>query len=241
MNKTDVQIKSTLQNHKIVCGRAHKDRLVDRQYLFTDEQIQFIRENYKDRSAAEMTVLFNSTFDTDMTLQQIKTAVHNRRINSGRTGHFEKGHKPWNTDTKGVCQPNSGSFKNGSVPANIKPLGHERVCSKDGFVLIKVAEKNPYTGASTRYKHKHVHMWEQEHGPVPDGFAVMFIDSDKLNIEPGNLMLVSRAELFRLNKHGYKNAPAELKPSILALVKVEVKMFKKINERRWGNENGNPQ
>lgn len=74
---------------------------------------------------------------------------------------------------------------------------------------------------------KHVHVWEQTHGPVPDGMVVVFRDGDKLNINPQNLMIVSRAELLRLNKRGYKNAPADLKPSILALAKLEVKTFSK--------------
>ena len=58
----------------------------------------------------------------------------------------------------------------------------------------------------------------------------MFKDGDLLNIEPENLMLVSRAELLVLNQNGYKDAPAELKPSILALAKLEVKIFKEIKK-----------
>ena len=60
-------------------------------------------------------------------------------------------------------------------------------------------------------------------GPVPEGMVVAFRDSDKLNIEPENLMLISRAELLRLSQHGYKDAPDKLKLSILALTKLEVK------------------
>jgi len=53
------------------------------------------------------------------------------------------------------------------VPPNRKPLGAEHICSKDGFILMKVPERDPHTGFPTRYKHKHVHIWEQAHGPVP--------------------------------------------------------------------------
>ena len=165
-----------------------------------------------------------------MTCEQIRTAVHNRGIISGLTGWFEKGHKSWNKGTKGLTSANKTSFKKGSVPPNRKPVGSERICSKDGYVLIKIKEQNPYTGFPTRYKHKQVHIWEQENGPVLDGFVVGFRDGDKENIEPENLMLLSRAELLRLNQHGYKNAPDELKPSILALTKLEVKTFSKISK-----------
>lgn len=62
-------------------------------------------------------------------------------------------------------------------------------------------------------------------GPVPKGMVVVLRDGDKLNIEPENLMLISRAELLRLNQCGYKDTPAELKPSVLAMARLEVKTF----------------
>ena len=229
MSKTEMQIKSTLKNHKIKCGRKPKDRLKPRFLLYTEDQAQFIRDNYTGRSIKEMTLIFNERFGTDKTWQQIKTFVHNRGITSGRTGRFHRGHKPWNAGTRGqgLTGPNPGSFKEGNVPPNRKPLGSERICSKDGFISIKIAERDPYTGFPTRYKHKHAHIWEQANGPVPKGKVVAFIDSDKTNCEPENLMLISRAELLKLNRHGYKDAPDKLKPSILALAKLQVKTYAK--------------
>lgn len=126
-------------------------------------------------------------------------------------------------------KPNSGNFQKGHVPANRKPIGSERI-SRDGFIEIKVAEKNPYTGFPTRYKHKHVHVWEQRNGPVPDGMVVAFKDSDPTNCNINNLMLLSRAELLKLNQHGYKKMPVELKPSILAVSKLQVKAMAKERE-----------
>lgn len=225
LKKTEAGIKSAIENHKIRCGRKPKDRLITKFRLFTAEQIQLIRTSYQDKSISEMRDLFNATFETDMTWQQIKTFVSNRGITSGRSGQFGKGHKSWNKGTKGLTGPNKTSFKKGSIPKNRKGVGTERICSKDGYVLVKVPERDPHTGFQTRWKHKHVYMWEQEHGPVPEGMVVVFRDGDKLNIETDNLMLISRAELLQLNRHGYKDAPAELKPSVLALARVEVKTF----------------
>jgi HNH endonuclease len=227
-DRTEVAIKSALGNHRITCGRAHKDRLKSRQRKFSEEQEQFIRDNYPGRSLVELAAMFKGRFENIKTNGQIKSFVDNHGINSGRTGCFEKGQKPWNTGTKGLTGANTGSFKKGHPPANRKPIGSERICSKDGFILIKIAERNPYTGFSTRWKHKHVHVWEQENGPVPKGMVVAFRDGDKLNTEPENLMLLSHAELLRLNQHGYKDVPDELKPSVLALVKLETKTFARI-------------
>ncbi len=228
-SKIELQIKSTLKNHSIRCGRKPGDRLIVRRRLYTEEQVQFIRENYTGRSVAEMTKLFNKHFKTTRTRQQTKTLIAKRGggITSGRTGYFHAGHRPWNYGTKGqgLTGANSKSFKKGNVPPNRKPLWSERVCPKDGFILMKVPERNPYTGAPTRYKQKQVYIWEQEHGPVPKGMVVAFIDGDKSNCEPENLMLISRAELLALNQHGYKDMPDELKPHVLALSKLQVKTW----------------
>jgi len=228
-SKTELQIKATLNRHKIRCGRKPKDRLASRLRIYTEEQAQFIRVNYTGRSVKGLTLLFNERFGIDKTWQQIKTFIANQGITSGRTGRFHKGHKPWNTGTKGqgLTCANSGSFKKGNVPPNRKPLGSERICFKDGFILIKVAERDPYTGFPTRYKHKHVHIWEQVNGPVPEGMVVAFIDCEKTNCEIENLMLISRAELLNLNRAGYKDMPDSLKPSVLALSKLQVKTFAK--------------
>ena len=227
-DRTETQIKSALSSYKIRCGRAHKDRLINRLRLFTPEQIKFLKKEYTGRSVSELRTVFNETFGTNLSRQQIRSAVHNRGIVSGRTGHFPKGHKPWNCGTKGqgLTGANRGSFKKGNVPPNRKPLGSERICPKDGYIYIKVAERDPYTGFPTRYKQKHVHTWEQKNGPVPDGYAVIFKDGNKLNCDdPDNLVLVSRAELLMLNQIGHKDAPDEIKSSILALAKLRVRIF----------------
>jgi len=194
---------------------------------YTAKQIEFLRIGYRRMKIHDLTCAFNAQFGTDKPATSIKAALGNRGIISGRTGYFEKGSQPWNAGTKGLglTDANKGSFKNGHVPQNRRPLGSERICCKDGFVLIKIAERDPHTGFAARYKHKHVYIWEREHGPVPAGMVVAFRDSDKLNIEPENLMLISRAELLRLNQRGYKDTPGKLKPSILALSKLEVKTF----------------
>jgi hypothetical protein len=225
-SKTEGQIKSTLQNHGIRCGRPCKDRLVTRYRIFNKEHEQFIRDNCTGIDNAEMAALFNKHYKTHITRQQIKTVKDNRRISSGLTGYFPKGHKSWNKGTKGLCKPNSGSFKKGHVPPNRKPVGSERY-NKGYGINIKVAERDPYRGYPTRYKLKHVHVWEKKNGPVPKGKVVAFINGDNRICDPENLMLISRAELLTLNQHGYKDTPAELKPSILALSKLQAKTWAK--------------
>lgn len=136
------------------------------------EQLAFLRAGYLQMSLQDLTPAFNGAFALEVTAAQIRGALRNHRITSGRTGRFGKGSVSWNLGVKGCMVKNRTSFQKGSTPPNRKPVGSERICSKQGFVLIKVAEPDPYTGFPTRYRHKHVHVWEQLHGPVPRGHVL---------------------------------------------------------------------
>lgn len=233
LNKTPGQIKSTLANHKMTSGRSTGSR---QKRLLTQEQEYFLKAAYKNLSRAASTALLNETYKTNFTLQQITAYVKNNGIKSGRTGGFEKGHAPWNAGTKGVVKPNSGNFKKGQVPKNQKPVGHERVCKKDGYVLIKTDQINPYTGFRGWYRHKHLVMWEQVNGPVPDGFVVSFIDGNKANIDLLNLELIDRNHLCRMNKQRVYDLPNELIPTMKNVVRLKVQMHERSTHQAPGSE-----
>jgi hypothetical protein len=129
---------------------------------------------------------------------------------------------PWNDGTKGtgICKPNSGCFNNGHVPANVKPVGHERVCSKDGYIIIKTAETNPNTGFFGWYRAKHVVNWEAHNGPVPEGKILRFIDGDPKNWAIENMELITRAEHARLNQLRLNQQPEELRETVRVLAKL---------------------
>lgn len=220
-DRTEVAIKSKLIKSGISCGREPKDRLVNRIRLFTETQKLFIRENYKGRSIADMTRLFNDYFKTNITEKQITAFVQNNGITSGRTGRFKKGQLPWNNGTKGLTGANKTSFRKGCIPPKIKPLGAERD-GKDGYRLIKVLDKNGKQ--RRRFKPKHVHIWEQVHGPVPEGYVIAFKDSNIRNFDINNLVMVSRTQLLRLNQRHYKNASMKVRDSLLMLTRLEDKI-----------------
>lgn len=222
MEKSETTIKSTLSNHGFTCGRKGGHEVGERR-AYSQRQIDFLKNNYPNMNSRRLTKAFNEEFNESKNVDQIKSTLFRYKIQSGRTGCFEKGFKPWNTGVKGSIKPNSGSFKKEHVPANTKPMYHERICSKDGFIIMKVPERNPYTGAFGRYKNKHVWIWEQAHGPVPEGHVVRFLDGDKMNCVLENLGLFTKAENLQITRLGFNNAPAEVKPTIIAMAKLDSK------------------
>ncbi|MHC9236415.1 HNH endonuclease signature motif containing protein [Pseudooceanicola sp. 502str34] len=144
---------------------------------------------------------------------------------TGRTGHFAKGGEPHNKG-KPFNPPGSekGRFKKGNTPHTYKGAGHERIDSKDGYVILILDEPNPWTGGTTRPVHKHRYLWEKANGPVPDGHRLKSLDGDKTNCDPSNWEAIPMALAPRLNGRfgrGYDDAPAELKPTIMATAKLE--------------------
>ena len=189
---------------------------------YTAEQIEWLRENYLLMMVVELTTAFNQHYGQHRAVNAIKSTLTRYGFKSGRNSRYVKGGTSWNKGKKGIWLPNSGNYQKGNLPHNHTALWSERI-SKDGYIEMSVPEPNPYTGFPTRYKHKHVWLWEQANGKKPKGTAVIFADGNNRNFDQDNLLLVTRAELLAMNQHNYKDQPAELKPSILALAKLEAK------------------
>lgn len=197
---------------------------------YSPEQLAFLKRQYQVHDTNALTDLFNETYGTDKQVSHIRACLKNHKITCGRTGRFEKGQAVWNKGMTGRpvhANSKATQFKKGCKPANQKPLGHERICSKDDCVLVKVAEKNPYTNAPTRYRYKHQVLWEQHNGPIPHGHVVIFKDGNKRNFALDNLELVNRKVLLRMNKHHYRDQDQDVKPALLSLSKLEVAIFDK--------------
>lgn len=164
----------------------------------------------------------------DVTFINLNSLCKRKGWLTGRTGCYEPGRTPENKGKKMPFNANSAKtqFKTGQLPHNTKHLGHERV-SKDGYVEISINEINPHTGYERHYVHKHRHLWELANGPVPDGMCLKCLDSNKANTDPSNWEAIPRAMLPRLNgRHSlaYDDAVPELKPTIIAIAKLEQKM-----------------
>lgn len=193
------------------------------QTKFSRAELAFIKRR-RATPRPQLHVEFVERFGRQMTFGAFRTFCKRFRVLTGRTGGFAKGHVPWTAGKKLPFSANSAAtqFKKGQLPHNAKPVGHETVRT-DGYVDIKVNETNPYTGAERRFVRKHRLLWEQAHGPVPEGM-VLKCKGNKRNSDPSNWELVPIGVLPRLNGksgRGYDEAPDDLKPTIMAVAKLE--------------------
>ena len=173
----------------------------------------------------------------DVTLGAFKSYCKREGLTTGRTGCFAPGQvpmnkgKPMSAGVRAKCA--ATMFGKGNLPHNTQGPGHERICSKDGYVILIVAETNPWSGAATRPVHKHRWLWEQANGPVPEGQVLKCLDGDKLNCDPANWRPIPQAMLPALNgrhRTKYDSAEPEVKPMIMAIAKLQ----HAVRERRRG-------
>lgn len=176
----------------------------------------------------------------DVSAPNLHALRKRRGWKTGRDGRFLPGQVSHNKGK--TCAPGTGGrhpnaqrtqFKSGGLPHNTKGAGHERIDTKNGYAILIVDERNPWTGGVTRPVFKHRWLWEQKHVPIPKGMALKCLDGDKLNTDPSNWELIPRAMLPGLSGRFGRNfdqAPAELKPTIMAVARLE----HQVREKRKG-------
>jgi hypothetical protein len=193
-------------------------------HRYTQEQIQFIREQAKGKQVDEIHQLFIEEFKVNVTIKSIKGIMYRHGIKNGMQGfstRFNKGQSPWNKGIKGV---NFGGeetqFKKGNLPPSYLPVGSESV--HEDYVWVKVSDPN-------KWVKKHKYIWEQAHGPIPEGYVIRFADGNKMNVSLDNLFITPRRVCTSVVKRGIESDDPEINISThnLAELDLVIKDFKK--------------
>lgn len=157
----------------------------------------------------------------------------------GGATRFRKGQVPPN---KGLRRPGwapgrmaQTQFKKGELSGRarelLKPVGTLRV-SKDGYLEQKVNDDMPL---QRRWRAVHLVRWEEVHGPIPSGHALVFKPGRKTT-DPGQITadsveLVTRAELMRRNSY-HTRYPKD----VAQLIQLKGALNRKINRRNRERE-----
>ena len=180
-------------------------------HKYTKEEHEFLHSFIPGHTYREIVEAYNARFDDIITASRLKSYIGNHKLNTGKTGCFEKGHIPHN---KGKEFPRVGrmaetQYKKGNLPHNTKPIGYERI-SKDGYVEVKIAMRPSDAPDGHNFVGKHRLVWEAVNGPIPKGHKLIFLDGDKQNFTLENLALVTNAEHLELTRSGLRTENIEL-------------------------------
>ena len=204
-------------------------------HKYTREQVAFIYKNYLGVSSQELADIFNKKFKTDLHVRKIRAFKSNRKLKSGVSTRFHSEQIPFNKGKKYPGQINTGSFKKGQDAINKKPIGTERICSKDGYIVIKVQDEGRY---QDRWKLKHRVVWEEANGPIPPGYRVKFLNGDRTDCRLENLMLISFSAMARFNQNDMETGDVDLTKTNVLIAEVISKQHQKAgrkNDKRKNN------
>ena len=194
---------------------------------FPREVAEYIKKNYKGVGYKQQVVALKEKFGRDYTSQQIKSFYKNHNLDSGLTGHFQRGIEPHNKGKKVGSHPNSiaTQFKKGGKPHNTLPVGSE-VVRTDGYHQTKIAEPDIW-------KLTHLLVWENTYGEIPEGMLVEFKDGNRDNTTLENLFMVSKAEHIEMNRkhNALRSQVPELTEIGATVAKIRVKARKR-NSRK---------
>ncbi len=228
---------------------------------WTPSQVALVRKLYADIPTAELAERvgrsLRSVYNAAKELGLRKSAAYmaspaasrlRRGNNVGAAFRYKPGHVPAN---KGLRRPGwapgrmaETQFKKGSragvAQAKWKPVG--TIMLRDGYPIMKVKdEPQDIAGIganSTNWMYVHKMVWEQAHGPIPEGHRIWWKDRDHLNCSLENLELLSdKQHMARTTIH---NLPKPLKLAIYALGALNRQIRRKRAKKQAGGSSQPP-
>lgn len=89
-----------------------------------------------------------------------------------------------------------------------------------------------YDPRGKKYIRKHRIVWEQKHGPIPDGMVLMCRSKDRANCDPSNWAMVDRRMTNPMAIRGFDVASPDLQETILAVAKIELSLRRRTGKRQ---------
>lgn len=182
-------------------------RLYKTYHNYTEEQVEWLRQNVSKYHSKDLAHEFNKTFQADVDSMSVRNQCQLKGIKLGCSSH--KGYR---------------HYKNA-------PIGTE-FTNHRGEVFVKVSDEKRDRGYSGyNWKLKSHLVWEQHHGEVPEGHGIVYLDGNRANCDISNLECVSNSIRGRIARP-FQGTSADVKRCAIKL-----KTLEKILEEVGSNDN----
>lgn len=161
-------------------------------HIFTDDEKKFLIEYIDKYTYRQLAKAFNTKFGTTLSHGNISDVCIKRL---------------------GIKRNKQYSFPFGKKDYNALPIGSEVFDGK--VVWLKIDNKyHKGTAINKSYDEnwvrKHVWIYEQKHGKIPDNRLVIFLDHNNRNCSPDNLYCTTRKINFMMAKNKWYRHDREL-------------------------------
>lgn len=188
-----------------------------------EEHVEYLKDIYQKYKLEDCKKMIEEKFGISTTLSSLRSILHKYKIYTERETKFQKGNK---LSPEHYAKIQATMFKKGKKPFNAHPIGHEINCK--GYIWVKVADDLYETRGDwmKNWKPKSKIIYEQHHGPVPEGHQIIFADGNNRNFDIDNLIAVSKREICYMNKTGlYKIDKRKLNKQTVQIAKLDLKIY----------------
>lgn len=185
---------------------------MDLQY-WTEEQIQYLRDNYQKIGDTEMAEIFNQKWDKKKGWSKKHIEKKRRYLKLKRT-------------PEEIAKIHLGHIKRGAYAEGVRKMWQTRGTNEIGTIVIW--DGNKMIKTESGYQFLRLVNYRKFVGEIPKGMMVRHIDGNRLNCGPENLVLITRTENARLN--AAIRCPPELRETMKLLRKLQLKIKRKTSK-----------
>lgn len=198
---------------------------------YSTQQIAFLKTNTSGKTRAELTELFNETFNTAKSIRSIKSFCNNRKFYCGSSGQFKNKHVSWQTGLSGNeyrKHYTKESFEKSKVGIRNRrrhKVGDTTMRHGQPYVIVSIENNTIF---DNRIVPKRRFVYEQHFGKIAKNHRVVVLDGNKENVIIDNLCCIPDKFVPTLNKnHWLTNS------QVCTLVAVKwCELFYTIKERK---------
>jgi len=165
---------------------------------YTPEMNYFLKANSQKYDTRELAILFNKKFDKNINTRQVRKALKARNL----------------------------KYKKCEKKVIESPVGSEHIYKSENHIYVKISNRDEHKNYKKGIVLKHHYLWEKEHGAIPNGHHIIFLDKNPFNFELDNLECVSRIEQLLLKRCGLHFNNKEQTKTGLAIIRHRLAILK---------------